>query len=111
MTFDEAIALVLDEGMKTEPVPYNAMAHILHEGYEPDAEHIAPLIEALYVIQSRLEGQALLNRELASALYLLGSEANSYIALASRDRDSSKGLMFDQVLNLMIAVDQIFYGE
>ena len=111
MTLDEAIALVLEGGMKTEPVPYNAMAHILHRGHEPDHKHIAPLIEALDVIRRGLKGQALLNRELATALYVLGSEAAGYLALASQGSDAGKGVMFNQVLGLMMSVDHIFYDE
>ena len=111
MTLDEAIALVLDEGMKTEPVPHNAMAHILHIGHEPDAGHIEPLIAALQVIRADFRGQDSLNRGLATALYVLGAEANSYIALAAQARDPCKGIMFEQILRLMMAVDHVFYDK
>jgi hypothetical protein len=110
MTLDEAIALVLEEGMRTEPVPDNAMAMLLHRGTEPSDAHIDPLIEALRIIQRELEGQPLLNRELAAALWILGIEASTCLDLTSQEDGAWKtDATADKIIDLMTAVESVFW--
>jgi len=111
MTLDEAIALVLEEGMRTEPVPDDAMAMILHGGYEPTDAHIDPLIEALRTIQQGLEGQPLLDRDLAAALWILGIEASMCLNLNSPQEDGTwkTGAASDKIMDLMTAVESVFW--
>lgn len=100
MTYEEAAALVLEEGVRTEPILENAMAMVLHLGIEPSDQHIDPLIKAIRVIQEDLKGQPLLDRNLAAALWILGVEASGRLDMNS-----------DRIVDLMMAVESVFFDD
>lgn len=99
MTYEEAAALVLEEGMRTEPVPDDCMATLLHEGTEPSDQQMNRLIKALRVIQEESKGQPLLDRNLAVTLWLLGVEASGRLGMNLR------------VTDLMMAVESVFFDD
>jgi len=114
MTLEEAITLVLEEGMMTEPVPDNAMAMLLHSGTEPDEQHLGQLMQALRIVSQGLKGQILLNRKLASALWVLGVEASTYLGLESKrikPAEEAASANVDGLADLMTAVESVFLDD
>ena len=77
MTLEEATALVLREGMKTEPVPDDAVPMMLHQGDCPSSERISRLIEAIDTMHEAIENDSAIDKQLAGALWIIGVEANS----------------------------------
>jgi hypothetical protein len=111
MTLEEAVALALEEGMRTEPVPDNAMAMLLHRRIEPSDEHIDTLIEALRTIQDGLKEQPSLSRNLTAALWILGVEANTIVSEASEEDDEVPDAAFHKIEDLVTAVESVFWND
>ena len=85
--------------MRTEPVPDNAMAMLLHRRTEPSDEHLDTLIEALRVVQSGLKEQPFLSRDLTAALWILGVEANTITSEVSEAEDEIPHVAFRGILS------------
>ena len=104
MTIEEAKALVLCEGMMTEPVPDDIMPTILHGGALPTSEHFSSLIEAIDIVHTSIENDTMIDRKLAGALWIIGVEANSAMG---NERQSAEQ---DNLVALMTAVESALMG-
>lgn len=105
MTLEEAEALVLTEGMMTEPVPDDAVPTTLHEGHMPAADRISRLIEAIDTVHESIGNDTAINRKMAGALWIIGVEANSALGkpLATEQEE-------DSLISLMTAVECALVG-
>ena len=112
MTLDEAIALVLEEGMRTEPVPDDAMAMLLHQGDSPSPERISRLIEAIDTVHEATENETTIDRQLAGALWIIGVEANSGLGnyWNSEQQDGIKKFNQEAIVDLFNAVESALVG-
>ena len=104
MTLEDATALVIEEGMRSEPVPDNAMAIILHWRKEPSDEHVNTLIEALRVVQDGLKEQPFLSRDIAAALWIIGTEANAIMCEIYGEADAVLDATDYQIEDLLTAI-------
>lgn len=104
MTLEEAKALVLREGMMTEPVPDDIVPTILHGGNLPTPEQFSNLIEAIDIVHEATEGDAMIDRKMAGALWIIGVEANSAM---NNERQSVEQ---DNLVSLMTAVESALMG-
>ncbi len=81
MTFEEAKALVLREGISDNGnAPEDAVFIMLHRGYPLDHDQMCCLKEAVDVVHESIEGDTVLDRRLAGAMWTLGVEASSTIS-------------------------------
>ncbi len=105
MTLEEAIALVLREGMMTEPVPEDVVPTILHEGHLPAPERITSLAEAIDIVHESIENDTVINRKMAGALWIIGVETNS----AAFDKEWAVSEQ-DALISLLNAVESALVG-
>jgi len=112
MTLEEAKALVLREGMRTESVPDDAVPTILHEGHCPSPEQISRLIEAIDTVHEATENDTVIDKQLAGALWIIGVEANSALGSYWRSEQQDGVQRFDQesVVELLNAVESALVG-
>lgn len=112
MTPEAAKALVLREGMRTEPVPDDAVPMILHEGYCPSPEQISRLIEAIDTVHEATQNDTVIDKHLAGALWIIGVEANSALGnyWSSKQQDGIQQFDQEAVVELLNAVESILVG-
>jgi hypothetical protein len=110
MTIEEAKALVLREGLAGENAPDDAAFVLLHFGDVPDQERMAHLLKALRIICDGLQGETILNRPLAAALWTLGNSSNECLLDCERYARKYPDGAMDDVLKLIMAVEGVFYG-
>ena len=112
MTLEDAKSLVLLEGMKTEPVPDDAVPMMLHQGDCPSSERISRLIEAIDTMHEAIENDTVMDKQLAGALWIIGVEANSGLGnyWSSEQHDSVQKFDENVVVDLLNAVESAFLG-
>ncbi len=98
MPLEEATVLILREGMMTEPAPNDIVPMILHEGHLPTLEQFSKLVEAIGIVHESIENDAMIDRKLAGALWIIGVEANSF----GKDRTTAED---DALMDLRTAVE------
>ncbi len=79
MTLEEAKALVLREGMMTEPDLSDAVPLVLYQGDSPTSEKMEHLVEAVDIVHEAIEEEPTVDRKLAGALWIIGVEASNAI--------------------------------
>ena len=68
------------------------------------------LLEALKIVCDGLQGETIMDRFLASALWTLGNSSNNCLfAHEKYQRQWSEGAM-DDVLELILTIEGVFYG-
>jgi hypothetical protein len=105
MTSEEAVALIIFEaGERAE-----SLMMTVRRGEDPGGERMGRLSLALKIVFHALEGNLELERNLAAALYTLGSDVPLTISsLAGRGHSWRRGFMEDEVYQLLMAVQSIF---
>ena len=110
MTLEEAKALILHEGLAGETAPKDAAFILLHFGDELSQDRLRNLLKALKVICGGLQGETVVDRSLASALWTLGNSSNEcLVAHDQYQRQWPEGAMED-VLELILTIEGVFYG-
>lgn len=105
MTSEEAVALIIFEA--GESVESLLMA--VRRGEDPGSERMRHLSLALRIVFQSLEGHPELERNLAAALFTLGSDVPLTISsLAGRGHSWRRGFMEDEVYQLLMGVQSIF---
>ena len=108
MSLKEAVALIISEahaGGKNLP-------NTVRRGEDPGTERMLDLISALSTVFHYLEGQTELDRNLAAALFTLGSDVPLTISsLANRGHLWRRGFMEDEVYRMLTEVQSIFEGR
>lgn len=110
MTVEEAKALVLREGLAGENTPEEAAFILLHFGNDLGKERMADLLRALNIICSGLQGETIMDRGLASALWTLGNSSNDCLFAHNKYGHQWRDGEMDEVLELIMAVEGVFYG-
>ncbi|HYY57109.1 MAG TPA: hypothetical protein VE842_07220 [Pyrinomonadaceae bacterium] len=104
MSPDDALALIISEADAD-----NGLLGSLRNGEDPGAERMRRLISALGVVFRSLAGQVQIDRNLAAALFTLGSDVPLTISsLASKGRNWRRGFMEVEVYELLMGVQSIF---
>lgn len=105
MNPDDAIALIISEA---DPGGDSLLASV-RNGEDPGTERMRQLISALAVVFHSLRGQATLDRNLAAALFTLGSDVPLTISSqATKGQSWRKGFMEVEVYELLVGVESIF---
>jgi hypothetical protein len=105
MSTDDAVALIISEARNSG----SGLLISLRNGEDPGTERMRQLVSALRTIFDALHGQAELDRQLAAALYTLGSDVPLTIsALASKGQSWRREFMEVEVYELLIGVQSIF---
>jgi len=104
MSLEEAKALVLREGLSGPDPPDDAVALRLHEGCAPDAFLLRRLIQAIDVIHAAIDEEAVIDRPIAGALWLLGCEASNALGGTRVAKEQ------DDLIALLTAVESAFVG-
>lgn len=105
MTKEEAVALV----MTAAGTGGDGILSVVRQGEDPGPERMHQLIAALRVLYDELEGEIALKRELAAALFSLGSDVPLTIsAWANRGHVWRRELMEKEVYEMLLGVQSIF---
>lgn len=104
MTFEEAKSLALHEGMMDKDAPDDTIVMILHEGHKPASEQIRLLVQAIDTVHEAIEGEAVIDRRLAGALWIIGIEANNALGGDWSPEEQ------DDLLSLVNAVESALVG-
>jgi len=105
MKTEEAIALIISEAQANGE---GVLARV-RRGEDPETERMRQLNSALNIIFHALEGQNNLDRNLAAALFTLGSDVPLTIsAWANKGHLWRRGLMEDEVYEMLMGVQSIF---
>lgn len=105
MTLEDALALIIKEARSGG----DSLLVKVRGGEDPGSERMYLLIEALKTLFHSINGHVELNRQLASALFTLGSDVPLTISsLASRGHNWRKGFMETEVYELLVGVQSIF---
>jgi hypothetical protein len=84
----------------------------LRMGRDPGAERMRRLLEAMQVLFDRIDGQDKIRREVAAALYVLGTEIPAQIESWSRNGAVwREDLVRHEMPRLLLAVESLFEGE
>ena len=110
MTVEEAKALVLREGLADENTPEDAAFILLHSGDDLGQERMRKLLNALKIVCNGLRGETNMDRSLASALWTLGNSSNDCIFAHNKYGHHWRDGAMDEVLELIMAVEGVFYG-
>lgn len=104
MSPDDALDLILSEADAGQ-----GLLGSLRAGVDPGAERMRQLISALGVLFQALSGRDELDRNLAAALFTLGSDVPLTISsLASKGQSWRRGFMEVEVYELLMGVQSIF---
>jgi hypothetical protein len=105
MTLEEAVALIISEA---SPNGDSLLASV-RRGEDPGVERMGQLISALATVFHSLKGYPALDRNLAAALFILGSDVPLTISsLASKGHAWRSGFMEDEIYELLMGVQSIF---
>ncbi len=103
MTKAEAVALVIGEAGA------QGIIQVVRRGEDPGAERMHQLVAALRVLFNELEGEIALKRELAAALFSLGSDLPLTISTwANKGHVWRRGLMENEIYEMLLGVQSIF---
>jgi len=106
MDAEEAVKLILRE---SHAASADGVLAIVRQGEDPGAERMRNLIQALKVVFDLLQTQTELDRRLAAALFVLGSDVPlSISSWASKGHMWRKGFMEQEVYEMIMAVQSIF---
>jgi hypothetical protein len=108
MTEQGAQELILFEGGSGED---KALFVAVRMGDDPGPERMRRLLTALQIVGDALKGQDLINRELAAALWVLGSTVVSNYEAGERNGIRWREGFFEEIVELMNEVEGIFIGE
>jgi hypothetical protein len=109
MTVEEAKALVLCEGLASETIPKDAAFILLHFGDELSPDRMRNLLEALKIVCDGLQGETIMGRSLASALWTLGNSSNEWLFAHEKYQRQWSGGAMDDVLELIFTIEGVFY--
>lgn len=102
---EEAVALIIFEASES----VESLLTIVRRGEDPGAERMGHLSLALKTVFQAFEGNPELERNLAAALFTLGSDVPLTISsLAGRGHSWRRGFMEDEVYQLLMGVQSIF---
>lgn len=105
MSLEESVALIISEA---SPDGDSLLASV-RRGEEPGVERMRGLISALGTVFRSLKGYTELDRNLAAALFILGSDVPLTISsLASKGHAWRSGFMEDEIYELLMGVQSIF---
>lgn len=105
MSPEDAIVLIISEA-RTD---WNSLLVSVRNGEDPGTERMRQLISALKTVSDSLGGQASLDRQLAAALFTLGSDVPLTISsLASKGHAWRRLFMEEEVYELLMGVQSIF---
>lgn len=105
MNLEESIALIISEASTSG----ESLLVTVRQGVDPGTERMRRLSLALSTVFHSLEGQLEVDRNLAAALFILGSDVPLTIsALASKGHVWRSGFMQDEVYELLMGVQSIF---
>ena len=105
MSIEDAVALIISEARTSG----DGLLVSVRKGEDPGTERMHKLILALSTVFNSLKGQAELDRQLASALFTLGSDVPLTISsLASRGQNWRRAFMEVEVYELLMGVQSIF---
>jgi len=105
MTSEEAIALIIYEAGASR----ESLLMTVRRGEDPGNERMRSLSLALSTVFQSIEGHLELDRNLAAALFTLGSDVPlSISSLASKGHSWRRGFMEDEVYELLMGVQSIF---
>jgi hypothetical protein len=105
MTSDEAIALIIYEASASR----ESLLVTVQRGEDPGGERMRHLSLALSTVFQSIEGHPELDRNLAAALFTLGSDVPLTISsLASKGHSWRSGFMEDEVYEMLMGVQSIF---
>jgi hypothetical protein len=105
MTQEEAKALIISE----VDLNRDSLLACVRMGEDPGTERMAQLISALATIFHSVSGQTTLDRNLAAALFRLGSDVPLTISSrASQGQSWRPGFMEVEVYELLVGVESIF---
>ena len=104
MTLEEAKALVLREGLMEKDPPDDPVVMILHAGHKPDWKQITRLIETIDTVHEAIEGETIIDRKLAGALWIIGIEANTTFGSDWSPKER------DDLISLFNAVESTLVG-
>jgi hypothetical protein len=105
MSPEEATVLIISEA-RTD---WNSLLVSVRNGEDPGTERMRELISALKTLSLSLGGLPQLDRQLAAALFTLGSDVPLTISsLASRGHAWRRVFMEEEVYELLMAVQSIF---
>ncbi len=106
MSLEDAVALIISEARASGG---DGLLVSVRNGEEPGAERMRQLISALRTVFDSLHGQAELDRQLAAALFTLGSDVPLTISSqASKGQSWRKSFMEQEVYELLMGVQSIF---
>ena len=105
MTSEEAIALIISEAGES----VESLIMTIRRGEDPGSDRMRRLCLALSVVFQSLEGHPELDRNLAAALFTLGSDVPLTIStLAGRGHGWRSGFMEDEIYRLLMGVQSVF---
>jgi hypothetical protein len=105
MTSEEAIALIISEAGASR----ESLLMTVRRGEDPGSERMRSLSLALSTVFQAIESHPELDRNLAAALFTLGSEVPLTISsLASKGHSWRSGFMEDEVYEMLMGVQSIF---
>jgi hypothetical protein len=106
MSLEDAVALIINEARAGEG---DGLLASVRRGEDPGAERMRLLVSALQTVFHSLRGQAELDRQLAAALFTLGSDVPLTISSqAGRGQTWRRGFMEEEVYELLMGVQSIF---
>ncbi|HEX8136284.1 MAG TPA: hypothetical protein VF544_01715 [Pyrinomonadaceae bacterium] len=110
MSLEDAVALIISEARASGDS--SSLLVSVRNGEDPGAERMRRLNTALRTIFDALHGQAELDRQLAAALFTLGSDVPLTISSqVSRGQSWRRGFMEEEVYELLMGVQSIFEDE
>jgi hypothetical protein len=105
MSTDDAVALIISEARADG----DSLLASVREGNDPGPERMGRLISALRTVFRAVARQAELDRQLAAALFTLGSDVPLTIsALASKGQAWRREFMEEEIYELLMGVQGIF---
>ena len=105
MSPEEAVALIISEARTSG----HGVLVSVRRGEDPGTERMRNLISALSTVFHWLVGEAELDRDLAAALFRLGSDVPLTISsLASKGQSWRRAFMEVEVYEMLIVVQSIF---
>jgi hypothetical protein len=103
----QAKQIILDEARSDEGI-----VSAFRMGRDPGPERMRRLVEAIKVLFGRIEGQDKVLRDVAAALYVLGTEVPAQIESWGRNGAVwREDLMQRELVELLTAVESLFEGE
>ena len=107
MTSEEARSLILFEG-RTSSFEPQALFLRVRMGDDPGSQRMERLQEAVEVMCKSLKGQTTLDRELAGAMWVLGTSVIESYDSWQRNGNNWRGAFHREILDLTLAIERVF---